>query len=153
MDIGSLKAKTADNPTGQNITSTFDPTSLGQGVATAGLVAHEGTHVADASDWIGSGFAAAAHPLLYTSELNAYQNQTAILQGAYLNAADRGEASGNMLTGMFKYGGNTRLLWFPGWSDANVSNAIKGWLAIPPSVGGIYGLTPASKTLMYSRPK
>jgi RHS repeat-associated protein len=153
VDIGNSRAQTDDNPTGRNIIATFDPGSLGKEVSTAGLIAHEGTHVADAERWSDFGFAAAQHPIAYAGEMSAYRNQTAILEGAYLGAADRGEASGYRLTGLFSYGGNTRMLWSPGWSDANVANAIKGWVGIPPAVGGIYGLTPASKTLMFRTPK
>jgi hypothetical protein len=63
--------KSADNPTGQNINVTFKPDAAGD----AGLVAHEGSHVADASAWVASGFSANMNPTNLTTELNAFHVQ------------------------------------------------------------------------------
>jgi RHS repeat-associated protein len=62
--------KSADNPTGQNINVTFKPGAVG-GDFSGGLVAHEGVHVADGSDWVKSGFSASMNPTNNTTELNA----------------------------------------------------------------------------------
>jgi RHS repeat-associated protein len=62
--------KSADNPTGQNINVTFNPKAVG-GTFDGGLVAHEGSHVADGSDWVKSGFSASMNPTNNTTELNA----------------------------------------------------------------------------------
>jgi hypothetical protein len=63
--------KSADNLTGQNIKVTFNPNAAGD----AGLVAHEGSHVGDASAWIASGFSAKLNPTNFTTEFNAYHVQ------------------------------------------------------------------------------
>lgn len=70
--------KSAYNPTGQNINVTFRPDAVG-GDASAGLVAHEGSHVADASDWVKSGFSPTANPTGLNTELNGYHVQFNIL--------------------------------------------------------------------------
>ena len=64
--------KSADlNPNGQNINVTFNPNAAGD----AGLVAHEGSHVADGSAWVASGFSANKNPTNFTTEFNAYNVQ------------------------------------------------------------------------------
>src|SRR5579863_5571498 len=70
--------KSADNPTGQNINVTFNPGSVGQDLS-AGLVAHEGSHVADGSDWVKSGFSAGMDPTHNTTEMNANHVQFNIM--------------------------------------------------------------------------
>lgn len=62
--------KSADNPSGQNINVTFNPGAVG-GTFDGGLVAHEGSHVADGSDWVKSGFSSSMDPTHNTTELNA----------------------------------------------------------------------------------
>jgi RHS repeat-associated protein len=63
--------KSADNPTGQNINVTFNPNAVG-GDFSGGLVGHEGSHVADASAWVASGFSPNMNPTNLTTEFNAY---------------------------------------------------------------------------------
>ena len=71
--------KSADNPTGQNINVTFNPNSVG-GTLDGGLVAHEGSHVADGSDWVKSGFSPGMDPTRYQTEIHAYQVQFNVTQ-------------------------------------------------------------------------
>jgi len=71
--------KSADNPTGQNINVTFNPNSVG-GTLDGGLVAHEGSHVADGSDWVKSGFSPGMDPTRYQTEIHAYQVQWNVTQ-------------------------------------------------------------------------
>jgi RHS repeat-associated protein len=66
--------KSADNPTGQNINVTFNPNSIG-GDFGGTLVGHEGSHVADASAWVASGFSSNMNPTNSTTEFNAYHVQ------------------------------------------------------------------------------
>ena len=66
--------KSADNPNGQNIQVAFNPNALGENLS-SGLVAHEGSHVADASAWVASGFSPGMDPTRYGTEINAYQVQ------------------------------------------------------------------------------
>jgi len=63
--------KSADNPTGQNINVTFNPTAV-RGDYSAGLVAHEGSHVADGSAWVASGFSPNLNPTNFATEFKAY---------------------------------------------------------------------------------
>jgi hypothetical protein len=76
---------TKDNPNGQSITVTFDKASdllNGKNIDAVGsLSAHEGVHVADASDWVSSGFSDNAHPSTLQTEHDAYTVQMNILRG------------------------------------------------------------------------
>jgi RHS repeat-associated protein len=56
--------KTADNPTGQKIVVTMGPKAIGSSSAEA----HEGSHVADGSAWVKSGFSVALNPTLFATE-------------------------------------------------------------------------------------
>jgi len=69
--------KTADNPTGQDIKVTLNSKLVGNAVAEA----HEGSHVADASDWFTSGFSAASDPTRFQTELRAYRVSDTISEG------------------------------------------------------------------------
>jgi hypothetical protein len=71
--------KTPDNPNGQNINVTFNPNSVG-GNFSGGLVAHEGSHVADGSDWVSSGFSPGMDPTRYGTEIGAYSVQFNVTQ-------------------------------------------------------------------------
>jgi len=86
--------KSEDNPTGQNINVTFKPTAVGgDALGGGGLVAHEGSHVADGSDWVKSGFSSNMNPSNLTSEMNAYHVQFNIMNSV---AASRGWTKFNM---------------------------------------------------------
>ncbi|HWQ55172.1 MAG TPA: RHS repeat-associated core domain-containing protein [Bryobacteraceae bacterium] len=68
---GNLGPSTADNPNGQNILVTLSRTQVARGgIDLASALTHEGSHVADASAWVTSGFA--ANPTLFATELRAY---------------------------------------------------------------------------------
>ncbi len=71
-------SKSADNPKGQNINVTFNPDAVGKDLS-GGLVAHEGTHVADGSDWVKSGFAISKNPTNGQTELKANHVQFNIM--------------------------------------------------------------------------
>jgi RHS repeat-associated protein len=70
--------KSADNPTGQNINVTFRPGAVG-GDLSGSLVAHEGSHVADGSEWVKSGFSPSMNPTRNLTEMNANHAQFNIL--------------------------------------------------------------------------
>ena len=83
---GSTVAKTKDNPNGQKITVTFDQKShlLDASVDIGGLAAlaaHEGSHVADASSWISSGFDPNHDPTTFQTEHRAYNVTASIADG------------------------------------------------------------------------
>jgi len=69
---GTTVAKTKNNPTGQQIGITFQADSF-DGSRDAGLnIVHEGSHAADGSDWVRSGFLAAMNPTRYQTEFRAF---------------------------------------------------------------------------------
>jgi RHS repeat-associated protein len=70
--------KSADNPTGQNINVTFKPDAVGRDLS-GSLVGHEGSHVADGSDWVKSGFSSSLDPTRHTSEMSANHVQFNLL--------------------------------------------------------------------------
>ncbi len=70
---GNLGPRTADNPNGQNIVVGLRPVDLAKGGAgLSAVISHEGSHVADGSDWVASGFAAAMNPTAAATERRAY---------------------------------------------------------------------------------
>jgi RHS repeat-associated protein len=127
---GNLSAPTSDNPTGQNIQVVFDPGSFGETAGTAALsvtLAHEGSHDADGSEWIASGFKKQLDPSHYQTEMRAFGVSAGIAEGL------------GVYTNGFAYGSTA--IWQPGWSSSQVQQGIMTYLAVP----GLYGYTAASQ--------
>jgi hypothetical protein len=83
--------KSADlNPNGQNINVTFNPNDVRGG---GDVVAHEGSHVADGSAWVASGFAANMNPTNFNTEFSAYHVQFNILNALGVTQAPPGMKS------------------------------------------------------------
>jgi RHS repeat-associated protein len=137
VQVGGVAGpKTKDNPTGQQIDVTFGTGQLGKGgAANAGLSAHEGSHVADGSAWVASGFKDALNPTRYATESRAYRIQANIYEGQ------------GYLYGTFS---PTELMWFRGWPQSNVDARIDYWLRIPKAQGGLYGVIPSDKTKAFT---
>jgi len=76
---GTAAEKTSDNPSGQNILVRFNPNAIG-GQFSGALVAHEGSHVADGSAWVKSGFNQGMDPTKYQTEVHAYRVEYNIYQ-------------------------------------------------------------------------
>lgn len=72
------------NPNGQNISVTFNPDQL-NGAGGAGLVAHEGSHVADGAAWVASGFSFSKDPTNMMTELKAYHVGSDITLGVMMS--------------------------------------------------------------------
>jgi RHS repeat-associated protein len=123
---GAAGPKTADNPTGQKINVTFGTGVLSDARPT--LAAHEGSHVADGSDWVRSGFSAAMNPTRYQTELNAYQVQSNVGQGL-----------GWQFQTVRFAGSAPYLLNVQGWAPSNTSNVINAILKQQ------YGLLPTDQ--------
>jgi hypothetical protein len=71
------------SPTGSRITVTLGKNDF-DGSAYSGIgAAHEGSHVADAQDWIASGFNSAKDPALYNTEFRAYLVTAHLAEGSY----------------------------------------------------------------------
>jgi RHS repeat-associated protein len=133
---GAIGQKTADNPTGQDIRITFDKSSFDN----EETVAHEGSHAADGSDWIASGFSANKNPTIYQTELDAYTVSSLIIEAG-------GGGGVNVLPG----NPNTKppilpavfRLWNQSWKAADVEKLrvsnIDKILSHPKNLGG-YGV-------------
>ena len=109
---GTLGAKTADNPTGQNIEVKFNA----RGVGNAMDEVHEGSHVADGSAWVASGFSAATNPTRFQTELNAYRVSATI-----------GEGLGYIISTV-TFPSNKYILAVRNWNPENTDTAIKNIL-------------------------
>jgi uncharacterized protein RhaS with RHS repeats len=72
VTIGPMQAKTDDNPNGQNIKVTLGAGNFDGSSGSALGIEHEGSHVADAHDWINTGFSPSASVNWYRSEFRAY---------------------------------------------------------------------------------
>jgi RHS repeat-associated protein len=72
VTIGPMQAKTDDNPNGQNIKVTLSAGDFDGSAGAAVGIEHEGSHVADAHDWINSGFSPKGSVNWYQSEFRAY---------------------------------------------------------------------------------
>jgi RHS repeat-associated protein len=115
---GVAGPKTADNPTGQNIHVTFDSKAFDSETFAEGI-GHEGSHVADYSDWAKSGFADRANPNTYQFEVNGYTVQSLLAE-----AADPNHSSSARLPYFKQPGKNPYLpervpIWKPEWEGAD----------------------------------
>jgi hypothetical protein len=135
---GVTGRQTADNPTGQNINVTVNPSSLGSSGA-AGLIAHEGSHVADAAAWVASGFSSSMNPTRYRTEMNAYRTQFYIY-----------EAQGSTRPAEFPttitFGSHSFLFSYPGARFKDVLPHVRDMLASPP-----YSTTYQDQTKAFQR--
>lgn len=103
--------KSADNPTAQNINVTFNSNSVG-GDFSGGLVAHEGSHVADASAWVASGFSANLNPANFNTEFNAYRVEFNV--GNALLDIVKPPPGGTYIGGSISFPQGGQLLWNEG---------------------------------------
>lgn len=107
-----ITSKTPDNPLGQKITAAFAANVFsGDYSGNAATVAHEGSHLADASAWVRSGFSPAMNRTRTQTE------DTALHVGAYV-----GMALG--MTVGYMSGNSPRYIGAPGWTPRNVDTAI-----------------------------
>jgi hypothetical protein len=147
---GVAGRRTRDNPTGQNIRVAFDPSVFDHG-GFSNLIGHEGSHIADASDWVRSGFDAASNPTRYKTEFDAYTVSSLLAETGW-----RGGVTPPSIWLPHHRRGNTLLylpdrieLWNPGWREVDKATLRKSnidrFLARPRGAGGLYGLTPESR--------
>ena len=145
---GVAGAKTKENPTGQNIHVTFSKESFNDEFLSGGI-AQEGSHVADGSDWVKSGFARNKNPGAYQLEVDGYIVQSLMAEANLPNG------SSSVRLPYFKEPGKNPYLpvrvpiWKSEWEGADRATlaAFKGnvdrFLSRPKGAGG-YGLTPTS---------
>jgi len=143
---GVAGQRTADNPNGQDIRVRLDAATYSNDDL-AGTIAHEGSHAADGSEWVSSGFAASRNPTNYQTEFDAHTVQS--LVGEAINPR-----SDQRL--MLPHYRNRRgvVLELPeiiyvyrsSWAEADRATLrktnIDAYLARPRNRGGDYGLAP-----------
>lgn len=108
---------TDQNKNGQNINVTFNAALLSPDSSVPALVAHEGSHVADASAYVSSGFSPMVDPSNRQTETRAYQIQ-----------ANIGIGLGWMYQTVSFSGHSPYMLQFRGWPQINTDNMINGIL-------------------------
>lgn len=139
---------TPENPTGQNIRVTFAAATFDSAAFDSGI-GHEGSHVADATDWVKSGFSDSANPTAYQFEVDGYTVQSLLSEAA----APKGYEYVRLP--YFKEPGTNPYLpervnsWQPGWAGADRAtltafrNNVDNILSRFKNAGG-YGLTSTS---------
>jgi RHS repeat-associated protein len=132
-EVGSV-TPTKDNPNGQQITVNFGKDMFSGSADNAPDAAHEGSHIADASDWVSSGFSPSMNPTRYGTEWRAFHVEQSMAEGM-----------GQPFLG-FYVGGQPIYVWKPGWTAAQVNSGINQVLNNP---AGHYHLTPNSKVLAF----
>jgi RHS repeat-associated protein len=151
-DANGMKIVTADNPTGQDINVTVDPTQTKSADDYVGNIGHEGTHVADISALVG----ALPNNLADTNALQAvlngplnltkYGREKAAYEVTSIIAQARSIPNGQTIltVGPGKYE-----VWNSGWSSADRATkraaGIDKVLAQPKTQGGLYEVTPANQ--------
>jgi RHS repeat-associated protein len=139
-NVGSV-APTKNNPLGQQITVHFNEDTFTGSGDSAINITHEGSHAADASDWVKSGFSRAMNPNNFNSEWRAFHVSQSIA-----------EAAGYGSLGF--YNGNSRdYVWKSAWAKQpgwrrTVDGAIDSMLR---NKSGLYHLDPNSKIGAFKR--
>jgi hypothetical protein len=144
------KLVTANNPTGQDIVVTIDPTQNKSADDYVQSLGHEGSHVADGSDLVGAlptnlTTPAAAAVLAGPLNLTKYVTETAAYEVDSFIAQGRG--AGTFSVG--PKGGTKYEIWNSGWSQADRATkraaGIDKVLAEPKSKSGLYEVTPTNQ--------
>ena len=141
---GVAGAKTADNPTGQNIRVAFNPSAFN--IENFGdLIGHEGSHAADGSDWVKNNFNDV--PTDYQGEVDAFTVQSVV------NQSHNPDSYAYVPLPYYKQPGKNPYLpekvriWDSGWNEADRATLrranIDSILSRPKPAGG-YNLTPTS---------
>lgn len=124
---------TADNPNGQKITVTLGTDKLDGSEGNGLDIGHEGSHVADGSDWVSSGFNPSMNPTRYGTEFRAFQVERNLAEGINWGPLGFPERSGPVY------------IWKPGWSASQVNAGINSELRQH------YNLSPSSKILAFKQ--
>jgi RHS repeat-associated protein len=152
---GVAGARTKDNPTGQDIRIIFNSQSFNSD-SLSDVIGHEGSHAADGSDWVKSGFAANKNPGAYQSEVDGYTMQSLMAE------ANKPTGSNSVRLPYFKEPGKNPYLperapiWKSEWAGADRATlaafrgSVDNILSRPTKAGG-YDLTPASTKRAFLR--
>jgi RHS repeat-associated protein len=140
-DANGNKVTTADNPTGQNINVTVDPSKNGSTNQEAINLAHEGSHVADGSALVGAlPMNLSGSDAVLGGPLNMTSYQTEMKAYGVSSYAAQGLGLGSLSVG------NGNVIWNSSWGavDAQTlrTQGIQHELADPK---GLYNVTPDSQ--------
>jgi RHS repeat-associated protein len=143
-DQDGKKDITADNPTGRDLVITFDTKQFGSASDYAGTIGHEGSHVADRTDFIGAlplDLASdAATKMFESSPLNSTKYDTESRAYGVSASVARGQGVDSLTVGRAKHE-----IWNSGWREADrmkkQTEGINKVLAEPKSKGGLYEVT------------
>jgi RHS repeat-associated protein len=147
--------KTKENPTGQNIHITFDSASFDSENLSQGI-GHEGSHAADGSDWVKSGFAADKNPLNYQFEVDGYIVQSLMAEANNPNGSNSARLPYFKEPGKNPYLPEQVPIWKSEWAGADRAtlaafrHGVNSILSRPKKAGG-YGLTPDSRTRAFTK--
>jgi hypothetical protein len=145
--------KTVDNPNGQNIRVGFDK-SMFQSATFGDLIGHEGSHAADGSDWVTSGFADSKNPTDYQTEVDAFTVQSVLAQARNPNTYSYVQLPHLFIPGKNPYLPEKVRIWDSAWKEANRAEerlkSINRILDRPKDAGG-YELTPATTTKAWTK--
>jgi hypothetical protein len=145
---GVAGARTKDNPTGQNIHITFNAASFNLENFSEGI-GHEGSHAADGSDWVKSGFARSKNPAEYQFEVDGYTVQSLMAEANNPNGSNSVRLPYYKDPGKNPYLPERATIWKSEWEGADRATltafrgAVDRILSRPKRAGG-YDLTPAS---------
>lgn len=92
------------NPNGQNISVTLNPNFANDAYGGADLVSHEGSHVADGSAWVASGFSSSFDLTYHQGDIDANHIQFNIMNS--INNAQT--PAGSSWAGAGLYGGSVK---------------------------------------------
>jgi RHS repeat-associated protein len=141
---GVAGRRTADNPNGQNIRISFDAASFDSGLGNS--IAHEGSHAADGSEWVSSGFADSKNPTNYQTEVDAYTISSLFIEASGARQATFYLPHYRDRRGTVRYLPETIFLYSSSWSEADKATErranIDRFLGRPTYAGGKYYLTP-----------
>ncbi len=141
------KLVTADNPSGRDLIVTFDPKQFSSASDYAGTIGHEGSHVADRTDFIGAlpiGLGSdAATKMFESSPLHLTKYDTESRAYGVSASVARGQGFDSLTVGKSKHE-----IWNSGWREADrmkkQTEGIDKILAEPKSKGGLYEVTKAN---------
>jgi RHS repeat-associated protein len=135
---------------GSQINVSFNPKEFGN----ASLIGHEGSHVADAQEYIASGFKDEKNPTRYQHEFDGLFVQAVLGQAEYEVPGNTGGYFEVYTPGNKTHPSVSVRLWDQGWQEVDKARTenINKFLAIPKKEGGLYGLTPQSKEKRFTAP-
>jgi hypothetical protein len=148
---GTLNTKTKDNPTGQDIRVIIDEATY-EDEGLDSIIGHEGSHVADGTEWVKSGFAASKNPSQYQHEFDGTMVQSLLDQGRDPLGVSSITVPGYKPRGKNPYLPTRIELWNSGWQkpDEQRQANINYLLSRPVKAGG-YDLKPTSKEKAFAK--